>query len=133
MNKHQARRAAMARKGHKHSAPVNKLAAVAAYEASPKQRWFDRVSLTPSPLAKAFDKSPTRGAYAPIFGQGQGPKRERVTPADKRAFQGWNGVIDPVNQKRDDRPERDYRIADHPKKPGKVRKSFRKFNATGKA
>lgn len=128
MNKKQSRQARAIRKGHLHSPPVMKAEIVALNKQQSLSSVVQSSGVLQGSIHLAKAKSPTHGAYAPIHGQGQGPIKQRVTPADKRPFYGAvptdekAGVIP---------PERKYRQANT--KRGKIRHGFRKFNATGKA
>lgn len=80
----------MAKRGVEHSPPTNSKAIrrsniQAILGQSKGLVWR---SDTPSVIVKAADKSPHVRAYAPTRGQGEGPLKQRVTPADKRKFAG---------------------------------------------
>ena len=80
----------MARRGNEHSPPTNSKAIRRSNIQAVLGRSKGIVwrSDTPSVIAKAADKSPHVKAYAPTRGQGEGPLKPKVTPANKRKFAG---------------------------------------------
>ena len=127
--------------GHDHSPPTNSRAIRKAniQAVLSQSKGIVWRSDTPSVIAKASDKSPFVRAYVTGKGQGQGKPKERITPKDRRKFQGGDDVmvldgtllIPKDDKKIPANPERKFRMADT--KKGKKRHGFRKFNPTGKA
>lgn len=133
MNKAQSRKERNKRKGHAHSPPVRKLEIVQENMAVS----LSLITLTSGPLHgsihQARAKSPTQGAYAPIFGQGQAKPKGRITPKHRRKFEGGDDVhvLDGVLLVNE--PLRKVIVPERAYKMHKNKKGFRPFNPTGKA